>query len=138
MIGNPPRPVDIDKRVKATLIVCPATLVQQWINEIALHVENGVFRKVISYKSMAKLPIEVVQDMDVVVTSYHEVMKSFPFPNRDDREEIAEIGYERWWQSVLNRLGVLHQIEWFRVVLDEAHLIKNNNVCQFHVLLRLY
>lgn len=124
---------DIQRKVKATLIVCPATLVQQWIEEIEKHTTNvttgkKTFPKVIHYKASSNLSAEVLQDLDIAVTSYHEIMKTFPFPNKKNRDEIAADGYQKWWERVKNEIGVVHQVNWYRVVLDEAHNIKNNTV----------
>jgi SNF2 family DNA or RNA helicase len=68
----------------------------------------------------------ILEDLDIVITSYNEVMKEFPFPNKKERAEIARIGYERWSKGAIQNLGVLHQVSWYRVVLDEAQAIKNN------------
>jgi SNF2 family DNA or RNA helicase len=56
-------------------------------------------------------------------------MKQFPYPTKADREIIAKNknGYEAWWKKALATLGPLHDIDWFRVVLDESQAIKNNN-----------
>jgi SNF2 family DNA or RNA helicase len=61
-----------------------------------------------------------------VVTSYTEVMKQFPFPDKEGRERIARIGYKNWWKDAERNLGPLHHVNWYRVVLDEAQYIKNN------------
>jgi len=71
---------------------------------------------------------EVLQDIDIVVTSYHEVMRTFPYPTKEDRDEIEADGYEKWWHRVKQTIGVVHQVNWYRVVLDEAQSIKNNTV----------
>ena len=126
MVANPPISLDIARGVKATLIVCPATIVNQWIDEIATHA-GGFFKKVLHYKTSAKIPLEIIQDCDVVITSYHEVMKQFPFPDSKARQLIARNGHESWWRQAINDLGVLHKIKFLRIVLDEAHFIKNNN-----------
>ena len=135
MIGNPPMEADVQRKVKATLIVCPATLVQQWIEEIEKHAGKKTFPKVIRYKAAAGLTREVLQDLDIVVTSYHEIMKTFPFPNKADREEITANGYDKWWERVRDTIGVVHQVNWYRVVLDEAHNIKNNTVSSCDLLI---
>lgn len=127
MVANPPLPADINRRVKATLIVVPATVIDQWIDEIRFHAHEKTFPKVLHYKASSHIPATILEDLDVVVTSYHEVMKQFPFPDRKERERIVHIGYQRWWKEALEGLGVLHQVSWYRVVLDEAHAIKNNS-----------
>jgi SNF2 family DNA or RNA helicase len=126
MVGNPPGPEDIKRRVKATLIVVPATVIDQWLDEIKIHAKKETFPKVMRYAKSAHIPLEVLEDLDIVVTSYQEVMKQFPFPDKEDRERIASIGYKNWWKDAERELGPLHQVNWYRVVLDEAQYIKNN------------
>ncbi|KAI6708159.1 hypothetical protein JHW43_009312 [Diplocarpon mali] len=127
MVGNPPGPGDIKRNVKATLIVVPATVIEQWIDEIRLHCDKKIFPKVLHYQTMSKVEIEILQDIDIVVTSYNEVMKQFPFPDKRGRLEIERVGYKRWWKGALKNMGSLHQVNWYRVVLDEAQAIKNNS-----------
>ena len=55
-------------------------------------------------------------------------MKQFPWPSREDREKINRTpdGYTKWWKDAYVHRGDLHKIDWYRVVLDESQLIKNN------------
>ncbi len=61
-----------------------------------------------------------------MVTSYNEVMKQFPFPDKEGRMQIARVGYKAWWKGAIQNMGLLHRVNWYRVVLDEAQAIKNN------------
>ncbi|PBP21187.1 hypothetical protein BUE80_DR007992 [Diplocarpon rosae] len=126
MVANPPGPGDIKRNVKATLIVVPATVIVQWIDEIGLHCDEKMFPKVLRYKITSNIGIEILQDIDIVVTSFNEVMRQFPFPDKKGRQEIDRVGYKRWWKGALEKMGPLHQVNWYRVVLDEAQAIKNN------------
>ena len=127
MVGNPPTATDKERGVKSTLIVVPGAVIDQWLEEIGFHAEKKSFPKVMRYKASAHIPLEVLQDLDIVVTSYTEVMKQFPFPDDKARQVIANIGYKKWWADAVKGMGDLHNINWYRVVLDEAHAIKNNS-----------
>ncbi|KAF7947862.1 hypothetical protein EAE96_008939 [Botrytis aclada] len=127
MVGNPPTEEDKKRGVTATLIVVPSSVISQWLEEIQNHVHEKVFPKVMQYKASMNIPENVLKDLDIVVTSYTEVMKQFPFPDREGRKEIARYGYKQWWKNAHDQLGALHKINWRRVVLDEAHAIKNNS-----------
>ncbi|CZR69452.1 related to protein RIS1 [Phialocephala subalpina] len=127
MVGNPPGDLDIQRGTKATLIVVPAGVIDQWIDEIRHHTHENIFRKVIHYKTSTKLPQEILSDCHIVVTSYNEVMKQFPYPDNEGRQKIQEGGYEKWWEDAKQEMGNLHRIQWYRVVLDEAQAIKNNS-----------
>jgi len=127
MVGNPPTPEDLARNVKATLIVVPAAVLDQWMDEIRFHAEEKVFRKIQKYKTSAQLSLAVLQDMNIVVTTYNEVMRQFPYPDKQARIEIESRGYQAWWKQALENVGDLHRVNWYRVVLDEAHAIKNNS-----------
>ncbi|ESZ97694.1 hypothetical protein SBOR_1881 [Sclerotinia borealis F-4128] len=128
MVGNPPTKEDKQRNVKATLIVVPSSVISQWLEEIEIHVNcKKVFPKVMQYKASMHIPMAVLEDLDIVIASYTEVMKQFPFPDRKGREDIARRGYKSWWKTAHDQLGDLHKINWRRVVLDEAHAIKNNS-----------
>ncbi|TGO68172.1 hypothetical protein BOTNAR_0029g00400 [Botryotinia narcissicola] len=127
MVGNPPTEEDRKRGVTATLIVVPSSVISQWLEEIRNHVHEKAFPKVMQYKASMNIPENVLKDLDIVVTSYTEVMKQFPFPDRKGREDIARYGYKKWWKNAHDQLGDLHKINWRRVVLDEAHAIKNNS-----------
>lgn len=129
MVGNPPTEEDEKRGVTATLIVVPSSVVRQWLEEIEIHVDcKKIFPKVMQYKASMNIPESVLKELDIVVTTYTEVMKQFPFPDEKGREDIANFGYKRWWKNAHDNLGPLHRINWRRVVLDEAHAIKNNAV----------
>ncbi|KAK0112612.1 hypothetical protein ONS95_014355 [Cadophora gregata] len=127
MVGNPPGLEDIKRKVKATLIVAPATIVKQWTEEIEAHVNDKVFPKILHYKSSSTVSLSILEDIDIVVTSYNVVMKQFPWPDKEGRMEIARHGYPAWAKGALEKMGLLHQVNWYRVVLDEAQAIKNNS-----------
>ncbi|EWY90122.1 hypothetical protein FOYG_07737 [Fusarium oxysporum NRRL 32931] len=92
---------------RSTLVVVSAALlVDEWMNEVKKHLQRGV--KVIKYhgenrpKTLEELSI--IGDSDIVVTTYHTL--------------TAEYLTEKGKNSPLCKLG------WYRIVLDEAHIIR--------------
>ncbi|EHK98685.1 putative DNA repair protein RAD5 [Glarea lozoyensis 74030] len=123
---NPPPETDIVRGVQATLVVVPAGLVVQWHEEIIKHRESGHLKKILMYKSSkSNVSKEILESLDIVICSYQEVMKQFPFPDTQDMIDLARVHPGRWLTRSGEEAGLLHQINWYRVVLDEAHLIKN-------------
>lgn len=101
---------DKKRGVKSTLIVVPAGVMDQWIAEIHLHTDKTTFPKIMKYKTSSNVSIEILEDIDIVVTSYNEVMKQFPFPNKDSRPEIVQKGYKSWWKEAVINMGDLHKV----------------------------
>ena len=128
MVGNLPQEEDRKRGRGATLIVAPTSVIDQWMEEIYVHTQESVFPKIYHYSSKSKMSRAIIESLDIVVTSYTEVMRQFPWP--DDKTEkrlIKSIGFDNWLKQVYDEAGVLHQISWYRVVLDEAHAIKNDS-----------
>jgi SNF2 family DNA or RNA helicase len=69
MVGNPPSKEDIKARTKATLIVLPASAIRQWTDEIEIHVDKGIFPKIMHYKAKKEIPLIFLQECDIVLTS---------------------------------------------------------------------
>ncbi|CZR51826.1 uncharacterized protein PAC_01703 [Phialocephala subalpina] len=96
------------RKQRATLIVAPVGTIYQWKREIGTHA-GKVFTNIIIFtgaKEEANLSKGTLERAQVVITTFGSVIKSYPSPD-------AENG------------GLLHQIEWFRIVIDEAHYANN-------------
>ncbi|RFU78514.1 snf2 family domain-containing [Trichoderma arundinaceum] len=94
------------KRSRSTLIVVQsALLIYNWMNEINKHLKGGV--NVIKYHGSDR-PKDTctVSDSDIVVTTYNTLTAEF---------------------QIKSRPSVLNCIDWYRVVLDEAHIIRRRS-----------
>lgn len=69
MVGNPPGKDDLKAKMKATLIVMPASAIRQWMDEIEVHVEPGTFPRIMHYRAKNAIPLIFLQDCDIVLTS---------------------------------------------------------------------
>lgn len=127
MVGNPPAEQDIAEMRKATLIVVPASLLSQWEAEITAHVDEKVFQKVMLYKASSRISTNILSDCDIVLTSFKEVMSSWPFPSSlEDKLDAQKLGEDVWASNHDSKTGDLHRVKWYRIVLDEAQAIKNH------------
>ncbi|CAA0382657.1 unnamed protein product [Arabidopsis thaliana] len=111
-----------------TLIVCPASVVKQWAREVKEKVsDEHKLSVLVHYGShRTKDPTEIVI-YDVVMTTYAIVTNEVPqnpMLNRYDsmrgRESLDG------WSLIQPHVGALGRVRWLRVVLDEAHTIKNH------------
>lgn len=70
--------------------------------------------------------IDTLNEHDIVLTTYSEVMKSYPKNEPPIECQTAEQKIA-WWKTTYSQdRGVLHQVHFKRVVLDEAQAIKNH------------
>ena len=63
--------------------------------------------------------------MDIILTTYGEIINSFPKFNPP--QEFVTFTAKREWfkQHLEQRRGLLHRLNFYRIVLDEAQVIKN-------------
>lgn len=131
---------DKKARNKTTLIVATAALTTQWLQEIDKHAGTAL-GSVIVYRSgsriMSNTPVAMLSSMDVVITSYQEVLRSMP-KNEPPLELVTKEAKEQWWKNELRtKKGVLHQMTWHRIILDEAQAIKNRQSKTFDAVFEL-
>ncbi|KAF7145413.1 hypothetical protein RHSIM_Rhsim04G0188100 [Rhododendron simsii] len=86
-----------------TLIICPMALLGQWKDELDNHSEPESISTFVHYGGDRTNDPKVIAAHDVVLTTYGVLTAAF----KKDGEN-----------------SIFHKIEWYRVVLDEAHTIK--------------
>lgn len=88
--------------------------------------DSNTLSKVHIYKKSSNLKLRVIEDCDMVLATYSEAMSSHDLKMSAADSEVADkIGPEKMREKHSDQMGILHQIEWYRIVLDEAHVIKN-------------
>ncbi|KAF2083196.1 hypothetical protein K490DRAFT_52277 [Saccharata proteae CBS 121410] len=115
---------------KITLIVVPAALVTQWDAEIKKHCKErhlGIVMKYISgHKPLSDDPVRTLQNYDIIITTYHDVMASYPKAEYPIELQTAR-EKQSWWEKYFDdNKGDLHKLRFHRIVLDEAQAIKNH------------
>ncbi|KAL7267198.1 hypothetical protein RUND412_010225 [Rhizina undulata] len=108
-----------------TLIIAPVALLQQWKSEIESYTRPRLFDVYIHHGPDKVRSVRSLQKKDVVITSYSTVMQSYPSPKRP-RRNMSNEEYNEWWEEQWeeNR-GIFHRMKFWRVILDESHIIKN-------------
>ena len=87
--------------IKNTLVVCPPSVLTSWITQLEEHTKPGSL-KVYLYQGERTRDMKELMQYDIVLTTYSTLSMEF---------ESSE--------------SPIKKMEWFRVILDEAHLIKN-------------
>ncbi|TDL28160.1 hypothetical protein BD410DRAFT_870386 [Rickenella mellea] len=98
-------------RVHATLIVAPTSLLEQWSSELRRSSANDSIKIMVWHgqnRSDLEAALEGDKPVDVVITSYGVL-----YSEHTKAEKTA------------NSFSPIFEIEWYRVVLDEAHNIKS-------------
>ncbi|KAH0831071.1 hypothetical protein J3R83DRAFT_13598 [Lanmaoa asiatica] len=137
----------LDGWAASTLVICPVSLVSQWASEIS---RMAVGLRVIEHHGQSRTtdPLKLKQ-AHVVVTSYSTVASEYAtfVPEAKDESKsrkskskamaAASDSDSDSSEGLTKKLGskkrtgkskdALFQVKWFRIVLDEAHNIKNRN-----------
>ncbi|KAG6005171.1 hypothetical protein E4U21_000363 [Claviceps maximensis] len=97
---------------KTTLVVAPLSLIRQWEHEIADKIERSHGLKVLVHHGPQRTKdSKKLAQYDVVVTTFQILVSEFG--NSGNAENDAKVG--------------CFGLRWWRVILDEAHTIKNRN-----------
>ncbi|XP_033113373.1 transcription termination factor 2-like [Anneissia japonica] len=113
----------------ASLIICPASLLHQWKNEIETRCKRGLLRTCMYHGPNREKDVSVLAGYDVVLTTYGIVGKELGVAEVNDQPEKPQPASN--WMSKENPDTAIIQptllkIGWQRVILDEAHSIKNH------------
>ncbi|XP_043987767.1 transcription termination factor 2 isoform X1 [Gambusia affinis] len=107
---------------KGTLVICPASLIHHWKKEIERHVKTGRMSVYLYHGSNRERSARALADYDVVVTTYSLVSKEIPVEKEDPDNPGRDPDH------VPSHSGPLLRVTWARLILDEAHNIKNPKV----------
>ena len=105
---------DLAFNTRATLLICPLSTVSNWEDQIKQHIRitNHNFSWLVYHGQNRTNEPEELDDVDLVITSY---------------SIVASDAEKRSKKRPRDPLGEIH---WFRIVLDEAHTIREQNTRQ--------
>lgn len=107
---------ETEDHLRATLIICPLSVLSNWMDQFEQHVDPGVHLNIyVYYGSERNKNPEVLSRQDVVLTTYSVLASDYGTRGSSP----------------------LHKLKWLRVVLDEGHTIRNPNAQQTKAVLDL-
>lgn len=104
----------------ATLIVCPLSTVTNWEEQIKQHIRPGSLNCHIYHGPNRIRDAARLASFNVVITTYGSVSNELSSRKKGKRGSYP-----------------LEEIGWFRIVLDEAHMIREQSTVQFKAICRL-
>ncbi|RYP09981.1 hypothetical protein DL765_008250 [Monosporascus sp. GIB2] len=119
--GNPPSDEDKARGRRMTLIVVPSSAVYQWISEIKKHCKKELAENILYYKASKEYPNYVYKYTDIMITSFTEIANAF-LASVEGGTDCAMLTNSK---TSAEEKSTLFRLKFFRVILDEAHAIKN-------------
>ncbi|XP_058773655.1 ATP-dependent helicase rhp16-like [Vicia villosa] len=116
--------------IKGTLVICPVVAITQWVDEIKRCTLKGS-TKVLAYHGVGRVKIwKEFSKYDFVITSYSIVESECRnMSNSSWRERNCEgpsvVKQEKRKKNESDAMPALHAVKWQRIILDEAHFIKD-------------
>ncbi|KAG5950677.1 hypothetical protein E4U53_004596 [Claviceps sorghi] len=113
-------PAAVTRHVKTTLIVCPLSTVTNWEEQLKQHLAPDSLSYHVYHGTNRIKDVDKLAEFDIVISTYGSVSN-----------ELASR------RKGKDGLFPLEQIGWFRIVLDEAHMIREQATLQFKAMCRL-
>ncbi|POR39558.1 Putative ATP-dependent helicase [Tolypocladium paradoxum] len=129
MTGNPPQKGDGTEFCRTTLVVVPnKSVALQWKDEVQKHCKGPIGDWASVYNPKDDKPLGMYKKIQVLITTYHELTTEYPsakfLAEMEDRHDGDEPSFRK---AIAKKMGFLFKTKWYRVILDEAHAIKNIN-----------
>ncbi|XP_012885373.1 PREDICTED: helicase-like transcription factor isoform X1 [Dipodomys ordii] len=107
---------EIEERPRTTLIICPLSVLSNWIDQFGQHIKSEVHLNFYVYYGPDRIrDPALLSKQDIVLTTYN--ILTHDYGTKGD--------------------SPLHSIRWLRVILDEGHAIRNPNAQQTKAVLDL-
>ena len=105
--GEAEPPVDlehVDRNAKTTLIICPKSVLSNWEEQINIHAKPKTLKYYAYHGTSRERDLDTLAKMDILLTTYNTAAAEYS----DQREGR----------------NTLKGIQFFRIVLDEGHMIR--------------
>ena len=116
--SNPNSKIPLNE-THSTLIVCPLSVLTQWTQEMQNHSVPNFLSIYVYHGANRNKDPKFLHNHDIVITTYATLATELP-----SEKKSSKTNHESK-KNVKKEKGALLQVNWLRVVLDEAHTIKD-------------
>uniref|UniRef100_A0A0N5A1D2 Helicase ATP-binding domain-containing protein n=1 Tax=Parastrongyloides trichosuri TaxID=131310 RepID=A0A0N5A1D2_PARTI len=117
--------------LKATLILAPLGLINQWESEIKKFTPYGYFNVYQYHGPKRETNAIVLTQYDIIISSYQTIASELSHIFNDEEEgdnkkfKSTKNPPKKISAKSINKMSVLEKVSFRRIILDEAHNIKN-------------
>ena len=111
------------RNTKTTLLVAPLSAVNNWVAQIKEHVLEGAVSYYVFHGASRTADVEELSKYDLVITTYSIILS-----------ELSGRGSKRVGGTGVSPLAKMNM---FRIVLDEAHTVREQNSAQTQAIMKL-
>ncbi|XP_019447733.1 PREDICTED: ATP-dependent helicase rhp16-like isoform X1 [Lupinus angustifolius] len=126
--------------IKGTLVICPVVAVTHWVNEIDQCTSKGSTKVLVYYGARRGKSVEQFPEYDFVITTYSTAEFEYRKDTMHLYEEVKNVRtgkkskqFKKKKKEVTEELedvtrkdiSLIHAVKWQRIILDEAHKIKD-------------
>ncbi|KAM0346712.1 hypothetical protein ACHAPU_005427 [Fusarium lateritium] len=128
IVGHPPDEEDIKTFSKTTLVVTDGPQsAKQWYDQIEQHASNKFTEWAEVYSKSSGKKRQWWEVRKVVIATYYDLLAQFPSKKEYKALKARYAGEEVAFRSALqHKLGPIFRTSYYRIILDEAHAIKNH------------
>jgi hypothetical protein len=102
---------------RGTLIICPVSVISNWVEQFDDHLHENYHIALYTYYGQSRIRNpKILEKYDVVITTYSTLTS-------DNKSN--------------SKINPLKRVNWFRLVLDEGHMIRNPSAQQTKAVLEL-
>ncbi|KAH8889697.1 hypothetical protein GQ53DRAFT_651723 [Thozetella sp. PMI_491] len=105
---------------RATLLICPLSTITNWEEQMRQHIQPGAINYHVYHGPNRVKDPHVLAQFDLVITTYGSVSSELSLRSKGKSGKYP-----------------LEEVGWFRIVLDEAHMIREQNTLAFKSVCRL-
>lgn len=109
------------RNTRTTLLVVPLSAVSNWVTQIKEHLKPRSITYYVFHGPNRTTDFKELSDFDIIITTYSTILS-----------EISGRGAKS------GKLSPLTKMNMFRIVLDEAHVIREQNAAQTKAILSLH
>ena len=111
--------IPLDRNAKTTLLVAPLSTLNNWEEQIGAHIEENTIRYYVYHGNNRTTDLDELSNYDMIITTYSII--SSEYNRRSKKRDVSP----------------LFQLNFFRIVLDEAHMIREQGTMQSQAVCKL-